>query len=329
MGRRKQFGILLLVGIFGCYYYQWTAHLAISEYWTWTTAAVANNFRGPQREEFSSSVHVVYAAEGDESQRVALAASISSLLKNTDHPEAVTLHLFYLQSSAKQSRPGLLERAYSRAGTVRIHEYKMDDVKPFTNKHVKFARLQSPANYVRFLLPSWLPDVDSCLWIDADTIVQGDIVTFLQSRNSSFPLAAFPRKNEQLETKMIQTLKTKWKLDVASQIPSFNGGIVVLNLKMWRERDFVKDILYLCKLNDENNLWPLFGSQPPLQLLFADDRFEHLDTKLLVANLGNNQGINVSTSALFLHWNGPFKPWLKNGLYKQYWEKYDLRKMSV
>jgi len=173
-------------------------------------------------------------------------------------------------------------RAYSSAGTVRFHNYTIDDVSPL------------PTNTQSLSACSPLPTMcGSCYHHGCRMLIpaSGSMPTllcremlskFLKSRNSSFPIAAFPRKNTQLGRKMIQKLKTRWKLDVASQLTSFNGGIIVLNLKMWRERDYVKDILYLCKLNDENNLWPVFGSQPPLQLLFADDRFEHLDAKLLI-----------------------------------------------
>jgi hypothetical protein len=38
---------------------------------------------------------------------------------------------------------------------------------------------------------------------------------------------------------------------------------------------------------------------------------------------------SVIEGALFLHWNGGRKPWLENGLHREWWRKYDKGTLTI
>ena len=116
--------------------------------------------------------------------------------------------------------------------------------------------------------------------------------------------------------------------------PTYNAGTIVLNLKLWRKHNFYEQLLKICTLNKKHKLFTSQGSQPPLQLLFSGNRFEHLPHHLYFDGLGWKQGRawwfpEAVGNATFLHWNGSGKPWLAKGKHTQYWNKYGGPRNSV
>ena len=70
---------------------------------------------------------------------------------------------------------------------MKIHDYSLSEVEEFINLRLKDSllhkNLMDSSNYVRFILVKRLP-YDFCLWMDADTIVEGDVVTFMKERDA-------------------------------------------------------------------------------------------------------------------------------------------------
>lgn len=276
------------------------------------------------------AVHIVYAT--DKEQLIGMQASINSLLKNSNTTESIVIHIFRLVGNEtdeelkdKDLAP-LRTHIASTGAALKVHEYQLSEVEPFLNTHFKKidtkGNLLAPSNYVRFLLSTTLIDIDMCMWVDSDTIIQGDIVTFMANRDVSKAMGAFSRDFSSLRSSWIHKLREKG-IDVSpASKPSFNAGIIVINLKLWRENKVHDQILEICNLNRELKLWRKFGSQPPLQLLFSGDRFEHLPNELYSGDLGWKSHRNPD-GGMFLHWNGASKPWLSKGKYKQFWENYN------
>lgn len=249
-------------------------------------------------------VHICLAA--DKSHDVGISALIRSIKKNTKTPDDVIFHKFSLDS-----------------------EYSLQDVQPYINS--KFTatgrgNLKSPANYVRFILAQKLPQVDACWWIDADVIVQRDIVEYTKNIILNKLVAAFPRepgqqtKINELDDKIYSTM-AKEGLHLSSSKMSFNAGIVYLNLKLWRNKNIDTIIRKICAVNSKYSLWTHLGCQPPLQLVSGDD-CHYLDRKDYADGLGWRKERTISPKTMFLHWNGPHKPWLPDGWYKEVWEPF-------
>jgi lipopolysaccharide biosynthesis glycosyltransferase len=289
----------------------------------------------------SSAVHVACAADGDQFQ-VGLRASLFSMVSNSAEPRAIHIHLFELQADGAEGptvsnatvKESLLLRVFGMSMLewmvkkgCHLHHYfySKQHVRKFVNPHVTNKRLMAPSNYVRYLLPDRLPrDVNWVLWLDSDTIVNRDIVPWLRLRNDSLALAALPRRSLQIKWKMvIQKLKARGLVLAERRRPSFNAGVIVMNIRLWRINGIVKKVVKICKANENLNLWPEYGSQPPLLLLFSGDRFEKLGPDTITNNLGFEENVTIKNSSIILHWNGAHKPWNEDGYYREHWIKYN------
>lgn len=249
----------------------------------------------------SSKIHICLAA--DKVHNIGISALVNSIKKNTNAPESLVFHKFSVDV-----------------------DYTMQDILPYVNSNLLANdRLKSPANYVRFILANKLPDVDACWWIDADVIVQGDLVKYSKKIHLDKLVAAFPRGSTYLDQNVYSTLE-KEGLKLSSRNRGFNAGIIYLNLALWRENNVDDTIRKICALNLKHSLWTTFGSQPPLQLIAGGDDFVALSGIDYVDGLGWRDlmrfNVRIPQNSMFLHWNGERKPWLSNGLYKEWWDKY-------
>lgn len=202
------------------------------------------------------------------------------------------------------------------------HRFSIKDVRSYFNEHFNArdrGKLLSASSYARFLIPETLQNVNQCLWLDSDTIIRGDVVQFMKQRKSSKVLSAFPRQVATIPASAYLAVQSIG-ISVAKRLPSFNAGILVINLKSWWAEGVTKDIQKICKLNAERGLWKKFGSQPPLLLRLGGQRFEQLSNNLYEGNLGYQKKGKMRQEALFLHWNGIHKPWLKNGYNQEHWQ---------
>lgn len=267
--------------------------------------------------DISSGVHVAMGSGVE--HWPGMKAAVVSMVNNTKTPERLHVHLFILDSN----RSGAVRLAGAH---LHFHFFSEADIQPYTNPH--FSRtsvgdLKSPYNFVRFLLHERLRDVSSCLWLDSDMIVARDVVDFVTNAISKKALAAFPRSISP-QTNDAHNKLRRAGIDVANPSPSFNAGVLLLNLDIWRSENVDSTIRRVCLLNEEMNLWPLFGSQPPLLMVLGGDRFQRLNVSLFVDTLGY---AHVSDARIkegtFLHWNGPKKPWQPDGMHKKWWVPYD------
>ena len=271
-------------------------------------------------------VHVVYASDGPQYEE-GCRQSVRSIFANTKWPKRITIHIFVLNDDMARAFSQLQEDVRLSGGELVLHEYSFEEVEPFVNRHydTEGHNLKAPGNYVRFILPRRLPDVQSCLWIDSDTIIRKDIFPFLAERDRTKAMSAFPRAPIMREIYIWQRISVKLFGEQRNMhIYSFNAGIVVLHLEYWRQNNLADRVLEICRLNDKFNLYPNYGSQPQLQAIFyAGLDYEALPNLLVQHNLGWDESLYNSSRfehALFLHWNGPRKPWMENGLYKDLWQ---------
>lgn len=277
----------------------------------------SSHFRDPETSSTSSDVHVAMGSGAE--HWVGLRAAVVSMVNNTKTPENLHVHIFLLDSN----RTGVMRLSGAH---LHFHSFSDADVQPYTNNH--FSRtsggdLKSPYNFVRFLLHERLLNVSSCLWLDSDIIVAGDVVAFVSQIAINMALAAFPRSLVQPTNDAYRKLREAG-IYVADPAPGFNAGVLLFNLDAWRTQNADVVIRRICSLNEQMNLWPLFGSQPPLLMLYGGDRFQHLNSSLFVGGLGHAAVSDVRIKqGLFLHWSGSGKPWQPNGKHKKWWALYD------
>ncbi len=100
----------------------------------------------------------------------------------------------------------------------------------FVNPDFKIDKHASLANYFRIYLPKFLPPtIDKIIYLDSDTIVLGRLDELWNSDIKNYALAAVEYTN-------VERIKAL-QLDSQKYI---NSGVLVVNLKDWRERNFTE-----------------------------------------------------------------------------------------
>lgn len=246
-----------------------------------------------QQQEVSQNepIHLVYSS--DVENLPAVEASIRSVIQHASEP--VVFH-FIGDTPLNVSFPNL---HYYNLTNVAA-KYKLEE---FTNlkerKEKGLVGLNSnTANFVRFVIADLLPDQHKAMWIDADTVVECDVVSMVRKAltKSSHAIAAVPvrRKPQGIQSKYVK------------HSISFNAGVFVVNLDRWRSQGLTRKIRRLTLKNRKDNIYA-YGSQPPLVLTIGS-KFEHLspawNVKVNKINHENSKG-----KACLLHWSGKRKPW--------------------
>lgn len=106
----------------------------------------------------------------------------------------------------------------------------------------------SIATYFRLLLPSVLPPIlDRVLFMDCDVVVNGSLHELWTTPLGDHPLAAASDRNLPMQ---------RQRLNMASDAPYFNAGIMLINLDLWRQEDVLKRGLAYAEKNSEKlNNW--------------------------------------------------------------------------
>lgn len=185
------------------------------------------------------TVNIVYSSSDYYSQCTGI--SISSLLKNNqDIPE---IKIFVLEtgiSEDNKSNIKMIGEKYNRSIEFINAQGKFDDYV----KKLKFKYMRGSYNtYARVMLNAWFSDLDKVLLIDSDTLVVGSIKELWNIDMNDYLIGAVP---EVAIYSPYSTYEDKKIIDNSN--PYFNMGIVLCNLKRWREEKI--DDLIEKKLND-------------------------------------------------------------------------------
>lgn len=156
--------------------------------------------------------------------------------------------------------------------------------------------------YFRILAPYILSgEMERILWLDADIVINGDITSFYyQDFEENCMIVCMDRSCDSDEVNVFRRVKGK------SDIPYFNSGVLLMNLKTMREQysyeyvldfsDRVKDIL-------------LMPDQDILNLLYRDKvKFADED----VYNYQKKDGWihKLEKKPYIIHYIGGSKPWM-------------------
>ena len=244
-----------------------------------------------------SMVHVVYAA--DRSAVPGVIASIKSVRRFASMP----VTFYFVGESPLESVSDVHFVSLKTVNTkFRLWQYSNQKLKG------KMSSLKSPANYVRFVLADLFPKLSKVLWIDADTIVNCDIVDMVQQAltTTNYAIAAVPRRGRPAG------LRPTFETSIST---SFNAGVTVIDLDRWRNQNITQKIKSWVDRNTAEEIYS-FGSQPPMALVIGEN-FERLDKKWNVDGLGWRSNRPIPADSCILHWSGSQKHWHPDGLNKK------------
>lgn len=196
-------------------------------------------------------------------------------------------------------------------------------------------RLSNSFNFARFFLSDILPDLDRVVWMDCDVVISNSMndVWEQSERSGSTLVSAFPEPErfgrfylqEEYLKKIMEQRFSGLHLDMNAD--SFNDGVIVINLKHWRDNSVREALLWLMSQHgsSQSGLWK-YGTQPIMMLLGAAYGFSRLPASHCYGDLGfriaEPQRVKA---AVFLHFNGENKPWKTGGFNKHLWEPYYYR----
>lgn len=188
------------------------------------------------------------------------------------------------------------------SATIRIIELEGINV-----DHLKVNLHFAKSNYYRLLLPDYIQE-DKVLYLDADLLIRGSLLEVWNTDIEDYHLAA------------VQSPGLNWHQDlgVSRESGYFNSGVMLINLKKWRETDFSSKVIDYIGANP-NAIW--FADQCGLNALSVGKwkklpfRF-NVTTNILENDFPfpeDESTLNKLKEALktpaVIHFTGPSKPW--------------------
>lgn len=264
------------------------------------------------------NVPIVYCV--DDIQKELVINSINSLVINSQFD--LNVYVFVPSESLKEEFSNRIR--YNERLKLKIKligRTQLDGYMPsFESEH---SYLFSYMNAARFLIPTILP-FKWIIYIDSDTIIQGDILDITAKIDNNRYLYAKP----DLEISNYVNEIFLNDLQIEPDYVSFNAGVYLMDLDYWRYNKLGKHVKCLIRLNNENNgkLFKFF-TQPILNILYHG-KYGSLCDSWNVKDLGWNNHLNADdlNEANILHFNGPNKPSLPGNQYEKYWSIYSNRK---
>lgn len=188
------------------------------------------------------------------------------------------------------------------------------------------------SNYARLII-GHLINCPRVLYLDADTIIQHDITKIFDYSHNDFIILG---KKSALNYNNLFNSNNKHLFNIYinnnNDDTIFNKNVIYTGTLIINPKylyDNFNNMIDIVKLHnsiaDKGGLYKLFTmSIINIGLFNKIDYFDNILNN--VVDLGHKCDIPTSIidSADVLDWSGMYKPWFTNGLYQQYWKKYNL-----
>jgi len=264
-----------------------------------------------------TSIHVAYATtmNGSGPGDVGLMSSMLSLSRTMSNYDLV-IHLIVPREDVPVAKERIkcfysqfdLSDAQPR---VELHPEIALPFKPPANDHTVYLS-ENTMTFARWYLPQYLPEVSKVLYIDTDTVVQGDIAElFLRQPDVAITLKSggFVVRDETLETHYPDD-KDRIPQDV-SKTEVMNAGVMLANLDLWRTMNITGRLFDMADsfLEKKANL----DDQLILNIVARQSKsLLHLDEKFNMEGPGWAKTCDTPYPedwAAIIHWSGPAKSW--------------------
>lgn len=234
-----------------------------------------------------------------------MAVSITSLLENNVHSKIVVHILYSDLSEATKARLSAFENRYKN---TKIIFHKIDDSRfekfGLTIEHI------TKETYFRYMIADVLPNIDSVLYLDGDTIVNGDICELFDTDLTTYYCAG-------VSDIYIESVGYKKTLGLDGLY--INAGVIFFNLDEMRKTNIAEKLF---KLTAENNF--KYQDQDAINIAF-NGKMRELDCVYNFKRAHQKAFPEKIPSAKIIHYVGPNKPWRKFTLnrVKILWYKYE------
>ena len=249
----------------------------------------------------NDTVNFCYAS--DNSYIAPTTVSITSLLENNT-AKNINVHILYSDiSEENRMRVSCLENRYKHAKII-FHKI---DAEAFDKCNISISHI-SKETYYRYLIANLLSDIDKILYLDGDTIVDGDILHLFDEDLDGFLCAGV--KDEFIE-------KIGYAKTIGINSLYINAGVILFNLREMRKDESAKKLF---ELTEKNNF--RFQDQDAINIVFAG-KIKKLDIRYNFKRSHQKRFPEKAKDALIIHYTSANKPWKKkssNSLKKLYYK---------
>ncbi|MBZ7931986.1 glycosyltransferase family 8 protein, partial [Campylobacter sp. RM12910] len=188
-----------------------------------------------------------------------------------------------------------------------IRDFKIEFIKVDKRKFINMpnssqSHISNDTNY-RFLVSSLKLYLDKCIFLDADLIVTGDISELWRVDVKDYYFAAVEDEAPKFPNSWIKNLPLPYDFKYV------NTGVVVINLKKWRENS-IEEKLFLNADKYSDKL--MFPDQDILNItLYNSIRYLHhiYNAMPIQRYYDKNQRNEAFANPKVVHWAGSGKPW--------------------
>jgi len=237
-----------------------------------------------------------------------LAVTIASILKNANYSDE--LHFYILDGGIDNLNKHKLQRLISKETNTLVFICASNEV--FERFPKLYGHISLPA-YYRFIIADLLLDIDKVIYLDCDIIVQTSLSELYKINIDDYCLAGVEDVGYMYWRNVDERL--------IHQFDYINTGVLLINLKTWRERNIGKQLInYVSSGFDKY----LFDVDQGVINYVCKDRIKFIDYRWNVqdsfyrpdievsTNINKVEIINASDKPAIVHFTGTRKPWVDN-----------------
>ena len=253
----------------------------------------------------NKTINIVLCSDNNYAQHIAVV--MASIMANTK----AQVCFFVINDNISQGKIIKLRSTAAKFNTV--IEFIDVPKEKFTN--VYLSGHVSKAAYFRLALADIMPDdIEKVIYLDVDLLVYDDIKKLWQNDIKEYALAAVPDFGIMASNRLCRQKKEVIGLPKGKEY--FNSGVLLINLKKWRQENYTKQILDIIHKNqfphhDQDALNKLFMNNwltldlrwniiPPVYNLFP---------KVLFNKFFRKQALEAKRNPAIVHYAGRYKPW--------------------
>ncbi len=264
-------------------------------------------------------VHVICAADAD--YFMPMSVTLVSLVEHFDPERDLVIHIINSDGIAQQREKVRASIAMNRPGLehIEIHWHSIDS-SLLENLQVPKDSHFTKDIYARIFAPALVPETcERAVYLDCDMVVLADIsVPYDAAANDKTVLHAVRDVGiPQVSSK--EGLANYKEMGIPSDAPYFNSGFLIINLKLWRERNLTSALIDYLKRRGADLIFP---DQEALNALLYRD-WTPLDTRWnegthilhykewAASGYSKEEWLRHKKDPYIVHFTGPKKPWLK------------------
>jgi lipopolysaccharide biosynthesis glycosyltransferase len=265
------------------------------------------------------------AIASDSNYLIPTTVVMKSLFENNTKNQ-ITVNLLYLVSMTKEEDLTFWEQ-YTKSHNQQFRKIPVIDEQIAVYPELR----HSKSTYLRLLLPELLPEcVSKVLYLDADTIVSGDI-SELYKTDISDNYAAGAKEVINCYAKTIPHFQSHIdNLGIASNHFYFSAGVLLMNIKKMKADKVVSKYFQFAIEHPELIIW---SDQDILNgVLSSSVKYIHpkynmnynVEPDILEATWSKKEVSEAKNNPVIIHYIGPIKPWHyltyhpRNGLWWKY-----------